>query len=93
MTTEEMFDPERLLRQECPGDTTIGESKSVILKVICADLAEKIKPRTLRVRFMIGTEECPDEMTVGEFRQRNGTIFIEEGTGGVKAKQPEPALV
>jgi hypothetical protein len=87
----DIFDPEKLMSLEVPDDITLGESRPIMMK-ICFGIAEAIKPRTLRVRFLINEEECSDEMTVGEWRQRNGTIAIDEGSGGVLAKEPEPVL-
>jgi hypothetical protein len=90
--TSEMFDPEKLLTLEWPDDTTIAQAKALIIWKM-RDVVALIKPRSLHVRFLIDGDECPDEMTVGEWRRRNGTIDISEGGGGVKTKKPEPVLV
>lgn len=81
-----------------PATTTIGAARLLSAEQLIEGLGGYIKlGRFLRVRFVHnrrGFPDVPDDMTLGEFRERAALgmtkiIIDDEGGGGVKAKSPE----
>lgn len=80
---------EALLAKAFPGDITLGEAKEALkLQNWYQELIRLSKHNRLRIRFFDQDgNECPDEMTLAEFRRINGRIAIDDGEGGI----PQPA--
>jgi len=87
-----------LLAMSPPPDVTLDVVKSHFMHGdVGRALAGKVKPhKQIRIRFVMETEpetECPDSMTLAEFRELANAlkayISIDDLDGGLPVREPE----
>jgi hypothetical protein len=93
MKLPKSLDPETLLAgRAIPSDITLGESRAFIMQRPQIQELQKIaKDGKVQIRFWIGTHpdktEAPDDMTISQWRKQNGSISIDDGSGGMRVKE------